>query len=120
MEVHPKYYTGMGLFMIFIGSLSIVCGAVIIMFPSISMIPVESSIIVGIVFFALGAAQFTTSSYLLGRKEQAYNLTTAVLIWDIVLKCYGLLNGYQLGTLFLISLTLIFVQVIAKKTGRQH
>ncbi|MEM2108897.1 MAG: hypothetical protein QW327_00165 [Candidatus Odinarchaeota archaeon] len=120
MDVHPKYYSGMGLFMLFLGALSIVSGAIIIMFPSISMITGESTIIVGIVFFALGAAQFINSSHLLGKKDHAYNLTTAVLIWDIALKCYALLNGYQLGTLFLISLTLIFVQLIAKKTGHPH
>lgn len=120
MQVHPKYYSGMGLFMLFLGSLTVVSGAVIILYPSTSTLPVEAAVVVGIIYFILGGIQFTDSAYLLGRKENSYNLTTAVLILDLILKCYTLINGYQLGTFFLISLTLIFVQVIAKSSGHSH
>ncbi len=120
MHVHPKYYSGMGLFMLFLGALTIVSGAVLILYPSTSMIPAEAAVAVGVAYLILGGVQFVNSAYLLGRRETSYNLTTIVLILDIILKCSTLIYGYQLGTLFLISLTLIFVQIIAKSGGPHH
>ncbi|WEU40062.1 MAG: hypothetical protein OdinLCB4_006215 [Candidatus Odinarchaeum yellowstonii] len=120
MQFHPKYYTGMGLFMLFVGALTTVSGAVMILYPSTSILTLEAALAVGVLYLILGGVQFVDSAYLLGRKEIAYNFTNIVLVLDIILKCYTLINGYQLGTLFLISLTLIFVQVIAKSSGRRH
>lgn len=113
-ELHPKYHTGMGLFVLFIGVLTVLAGAVLVSYPSVSWIPPGSLAIVGLIYFALSIAEFVDTVYLFKKDGRSYDLTNIVLIWDIALKCYTLLYGYQLGVLFLISLTLICLQLAVK------